>query len=259
MIYILKKILEKKFPLSYKFIQSIYHQFPARVEFWDKKKYKVKKKIETFFRPWKKIDQLKKETNVVFQNYIGGDFIDVGAFHGLYSFLLAPKAKQFDHFISCEPDLKTHKDLLENLSILNNVFKKIKFSLITTPINTGKETYIIRSDYAHPTFIETDINVNNSNKKTKSASIDNLVKALGLNPKFIKIDVEGAEFEVLQGMTETMKNYKPLIYLEKHPQLIPANITVKKIDNYLKKNNYKIFKNIHADEVNIKEMWIYDN
>ena len=121
MILALKKTFEKIFPAFYKFIQSIADQIPSNVEFWNKKKYRVKRKIITFFRPWKQIPGLIEETNTAFENYQGGDFIDIGAFHGFYSFLLAPKANKFDNFISCEPDFKAQKDLLENLSILNKL------------------------------------------------------------------------------------------------------------------------------------------
>jgi len=261
MILALKKEFEKTFPVFYKFIQFIVHQVPSNVEFWDKKKYRVTRKIKTFFKPWKQIPGLIEEANSAFENYQGGDFIDIGAFHGFYSFLLAPKANKFDNFISCEPDFKAQKDLLENLSILNNVFKKIKFSLINSPINTGKETFLMKTDYGHPTFIEIDnnVNINKSSKKIKSTCVDDLVKTLSLNPKFIKIDVEGAEFDVLQGMTVTFEKYKPLIHLEKHPTLIPENISLEQIDNLLKKNNYILFKKISSDDVGIKELWKFDN
>lgn len=41
MILTLKKTFEKKFPVFYKFIQSIYHQTPENVEFWVKKKITI--------------------------------------------------------------------------------------------------------------------------------------------------------------------------------------------------------------------------
>ena len=86
-----------------------------------------------------------------------------------------------------------------------------------------------------------------------------MVKTLSLSPKFIKIDVEGAELEVLKGMTITLEKYKPLIFIEKHPGLIPTNISLEHIDNFLKQNNYVVFKEIHADDVNTKQLWKFNN
>ena len=73
----------------------------------------------------------------------------------------------------------------------------------------------------------------NNKKIIKSVTLDSVVQSLSLKPKFIKIDVEGAEFDVLQGMQETLKKYKPEIMLEKHPSLVPKNIILKDIDNYI--------------------------
>jgi hypothetical protein len=35
-------------------------------------------------------------------------------------------------------------------------------------------------------------------------------------PKFIKVDVEGAELDVLKGAVTILKNQSPIIYLETH-------------------------------------------
>ena len=52
-----------------------------------------------------------------------------------------------------------------------------------------------------------------------------------------------------------LKRYKPKIMLEKHPTLIPRNISLKNIDNYLFEYSYQS-KLIHSDDVAIREMWI---
>jgi len=71
---------------------------------------------------------------------------------------------------------------------------------------------------------------------------------------FIKIDTEGAEHDVIEGMQETLKNFKPKIMLEKHPTMIPKNISLKDIDNVLKKNKYKSTL-ISNSPIAIREMW----
>ena len=108
--------------------------------------------------------------------------------------------------------------------------------------------------YGHPSFQESSEKHNNK-KSIKSKTLDSIVNSFSLNPKFIKIDVEGAELDVLQGMKETLKRYKPKIMLEKHPTLIPRNISLKNIDNYLFEYSYQS-KLIHSDDVAIREMWI---
>ena len=246
----LKRIL----PKLYQKLKSIQNKIPANVEFWDKKKYKVTNKINDLFKPWKTWDALIKESDFVFKNYNGGDFIDVGAFAGFYSFLLAPKSNPFDNFVSCEPDANVKINLLENLAILTNTFNKLRISFINSPINKGNDVTIIDTPFGHPSFQESNDSFNNE-KIIKSVSLDSVVQSLSLKPKFIKIDVEGAEFDVLQGMQETLKKYKPEIMLEKHPSLVPKNITLKDIDNFLIKNGY-YSELISVDkDIAIREIW----
>ena len=246
----LKRIL----PKLYQKLKSIKNKIPAKVEFWDKKQYKVTNKINDLFKPWKTWDALIKESDFVFKNYNGGDFIDVGAFAGFYSFLLAPKSNSFDNFVSCEPDTNVQTNLLENLAILTNTFTKLRISFINSPINKGNDVTIIDTPFGHPSFQESNDSFNNE-KIIKSVSLDSVVQSLSLKPKFIKIDVEGAEFDVLQGMQETLKKYKPKIMLEKHPSLVPKNITLKDIDNFLIRNGYySEFISLEKD-IAIREIW----
>ena len=55
-----------------------------------------------------------------------------------------------------------------------------------------------------------------------------------LHPSFIKIDAEGAEYEILCKSLKTIRKFKPVIHCE---------VTRKKSDifNLLKKNNYNLF------------------
>ena len=252
--------LKKIFPKFYRYVKSIENKIPANVEFWDKKKYRVTRKIITFFKPFRGWPRLKAEANFAFENYNGGDFIDVGAYHGHFSYILAPKANDFDNFISCQPDHSVQDELFENLSILNNVFKKIKFSIISNPISSGKDVYQVDTIYGHPAFIAIDNKFKSDDikKKIKSTTIDLLVDSLSLKPKFIKIDVEGAEYDVLKGMNNTFLNFKPAILIEKHPTLIPKNIAIEEIDNFLKSKNYILKKKIYADSIAINEIWKFN-
>ena len=77
---------------------------------------------------------------------------------------------------------------------------------------------------------------------------------MSLKPTFIKIDTEGAEFDVLDGMKETLKNFKPKIMLEKHPTMIPKNISLEVINKLLEDNNYKGTL-INKNSITIREIW----
>ena len=52
--------------------------------------------------------------------------------------------------------------------------------------------------------------------KKSGINVDDFCQELNLKPGLIKIDVEGAEFEVLLGMAETAQKNKLLIHVELH-------------------------------------------
>lgn len=50
--------------------------------------------------------------------------------------------------------------------------------------------------------------------------IDDLVEQHGIIPTALTMDVEGSEWEVLQGAEQTLKKYKPQIWLSLHPEFL---------------------------------------
>ena len=250
--------LKRKFPIIYKFLKKFEIYVPASTLLWDKKKYKVNLKIISMLSIWRSWPRLKREADVVFKMYEGGDLIDVGAYHGVYSFLLGPKAKLEDNFILCEPDPDAEKALFKNLSILKKIFKKVKFQFISEPIGDGKTVSKNSTDYGHPVYSAEKSDINAIEKKEvilQSEKIDNLVKRLNLKPTFVKIDVEGAEYAILQGMTDTLKDFRPLVMLEKHPTLLPKNISINDINNFLKGRGYQVESEIFQDDIAITQVW----
>ena len=180
-----------------------------------KKKYILNLQIISMLNYWKHYPRLKKEAELVYSLYEGGDFIDVGAHHGVYSFLLAPKANIDDTFVQCEPDPNAKKNLLGNLKVFKKLFSHIKLEFVFDPISNSDSVTKHPTDYGHPVYFS-KIKNNVSEKSIDSVQIDELVEKLGLNPKFIKIDVEGHELQVLKGATETLKKHKPTILIEIH-------------------------------------------
>jgi len=130
--------LKRKLLLLYNFLKKFEKYIPASTLLWDKKKYILNLKIISLLNFWKHYPRLKKEADIVFSLYNGGDFIDVGAHHGSYAFLLAPKANIGDTFVSYEPDLVCKKDLVDNLSVLKKLFKHIKLEFVFNPMSNGK-------------------------------------------------------------------------------------------------------------------------
>lgn len=138
-------------------------------------------------------------------------FLDIGANIGFYSFL-ALKKRGFKKSYCFEANPDTFKVLKKNVSlngcddkiILNNIAlgsKKSKLNFAKNKFHTGGSRVI-------------DINNYKSSKDEKIISVeqvklDSYVRDNKLNVSkisFIKIDVEGHEYEVLKGMSNTLKN-----------------------------------------------------
>ena len=164
-----------------------------------------------------------KETTTHILNWFKPDsiFYDLGANVGYYSFLANTKITT-GKILAFEPlqnnveIFKNHIELNKEKLKINNVEifsfaisaneKKVLFS--NNNKTSDGNTYIIES----PNFGEAKNSV-----LVQSYSLDELVFDKKFKPPTIlKIDVEGAEFDVLQGAKKTIEIYKPQILLATH-------------------------------------------
>lgn len=57
---------------------------------------------------------------------------------------------------------------------------------------------------------------------------------------FVKVDIEGAEYDFLLGARETIKAFKPMILMEiEEHRLVRFNVTAEKIFNLMRQLDYK--------------------
>jgi|GEM_PF-2898493 len=191
-----------------------------QVRFWDGQKRKTKRSIYKLFKHWRNHEACIEESNRSFEFYNGGDFLDIGAFKGYYSALLAPKAKPGSHFVSVEPDPHALPALIGNIAGLAQTFPHVKFSVINTACGFGEIAEVI-VDHGHPCYQSSSESSGGQGMPT----IDGLCAGLGLKPSLIKIDVEGAEYSVLLGAKEAL-NHVDKVVIEMHPQWLPEGVTV---------------------------------
>jgi FkbM family methyltransferase len=198
--------------LSKVFANYIGQQYLSRVnarrERLIEQKFGVKY-IFTLFPPdmlWndygERVDFLPKENDLV---------VDVGAYIGDWSVIVGKyyKAK----VIAIEPSLMPFKLLLKNIQLngLNNQIVAVNCALFSEDkeIPMG---FINSSDYAF--YGKQD----QSTSKISAKTLDTLLlKELNVSKiDLIKIDTEGAEYEILKGAMETISRLKPKIIVEVH-------------------------------------------
>ncbi len=156
----------------------------------------------------------------------GSVVYDLGANIGFYSLtanrvITAGKIYSFEPLPSAREIFEKHIDLNKKLMTNNNIRllpfgvsdqeKKVEFS--NSVIQKEGNTYIKGSSVF--TGTEDKITV-------QCYSIDELVKQGYDKPDIIKIDVEGAEYDVLKGAIETLQQYRPNIILATHDYHLPG-------------------------------------
>ena len=173
-------------------------------------------------------------------------FVDVGANDGISALTFRVFNKK-NQILSFEPDTNHNKSL-------ERVKKKIKnFSYLNLGIGKSKEELILYIPKCGKIYIgqlaslfkdEAKNNVSKIISKKnildevtlieKKISIVTLDE-MNLNPGAIKIDIEGYEYEAIQGGQNTIKKYEPILMIEVNEK------SFEKIKNLLNELNYSIF------------------
>jgi FkbM family methyltransferase len=154
----------------------------------------------------------------------GAVIIDIGAHIGLFSVIASQVTGKSGKVYAFEPAPSTYQLLQKTLSINHNG------SVIETfQKAVGKETGKI-------TFFVSDGQADNGNSlvnykedrplngiDVEVTSVDAFVQEKKISRlDFIKIDVEGAEYDTLRGTAETLQNLRPVCIVAIHPEPIKA-------------------------------------
>jgi len=129
--------------------------------------------------------------------------VDIGANIGLTSSIFSRHAS---HVHAFEPSPKVFPLLKENIK--SNRLHNVTVHKLAIGAATGTVHFAGGSAFGYMSQDET-------NPKVNLDTLDNIVAKLGLSRlDLLKIDVEGYERDVLDGARETIKQFKPTIYME---------------------------------------------
>ncbi|MFB6185900.1 MAG: FkbM family methyltransferase [Halobacteriaceae archaeon] len=176
----------------------------------------------------------------------GDTVIDVGANIGYYTLMAASEVGRHGEVYSFEPIDDNFSRLERNASI--NGFDNTNLFNYGLSKDAGKqEMYLPKGRPEEATLNEetwSELTHNKTEQKStqvvKLENFDNSeVRAAIGDISLVKIDVEGAEFDVLQSMEQTLKeNNTPILVTVHIPQLQKMGVPVKKFINYLSDLNY---------------------
>lgn len=141
-------------------------------------------------------------------------FVDVGAHIGGFT-LRAAKTCNRGLVVAFEPDPRNYYYLVQNIMI-NNVNNVVALALALSGAWKLVEFSVSKHSVLSST---TDLHKDSTLFKTMvlAAPLDGVAEIMGLSRvDAIKIDVEGAEVEVVKGATRTLQHYKPVLLIEIH-------------------------------------------
>jgi FkbM family methyltransferase len=148
----------------------------------------------------------------LFERHVLTDSIvfDLGANVGYYT-LLAAKLARRGHVVAFEPEPRNAAFLRANIAA--NRCRNITVRELAVAGVSGTARFKLgRGSGTGALSCEGALHV-------KLVSLDEFVAESGLSPTHLKIDVEGAEYEVLCGGIETLSLLRPTIFLSTHGPL----------------------------------------
>ncbi|WP_454064898.1 FkbM family methyltransferase [Candidatus Nitrospira salsa] len=156
---------------------------------------------------------------------------DIGAQAGFYSLLFSRLVQHEGKVYAIEPFAENVRHLLAHIQ-LNHIenLKVIQGALSDQSTLTG---FGIGNNNCENSLLEG----RNGILMVPVFSLDELIEVGQIAPpNLLKLDVEGAEFQVLVGATRTLKAYKPIVFLALH-----GNEQRTKCFHFLRENCYEVF------------------
>lgn len=170
----------------------------------------------------------------------GDVFIDVGANVGFYTLLASALVGDTGQVHSFEPTPSTFAVLKENRGERTN----IHLNQLALGEQEGEATL---ADFG---LLDSGLNslhtlehkgIRSEKITVKITTLDSYCKEKNLKPTMIKVDVEGMEYEVLQGAVETLRTARPVLILEVGAYEAYASLFV-----FLRANGYDAYRSTES-------------
>lgn len=143
---------------------------------------------------------------------------DIGAYRGMYTLFFASRVGARGEVVAFEPHPDNYDRLVTNVAL--NAFHNVTAIPVGLAAGPGELTFATSSDPGR-TSASADIaatfsgDVREFRVPVTSVDVEREARQLPA-PDFVKIDVEGLELDVLQGMQRTLADDGPELFIELH-------------------------------------------
>lgn len=195
----------------------------------------------------------------------GHVFFDIGAHFGYFSKIASDITGINGSVHSFEPTPSTYEILSINSKDSNIITNRN--AVFSSAINIILNDYgVLNSSFN--SIYHGRIGGDNSSKidviqfQVATITIDQYIIDKGVIPNLIKIDAENAEYEILLGMKNTLKQYKPIITLEVGDKNADGAVSSRRLIDFMIENNYQplYYKNLDFVKLTtLSDNYEYDN
>ena len=157
---------------------------------------------------------------------ISKTIVDVGSFTGLFS-MIAKRINPSSRVIALEPLSPMYERMMINFKI-NRLSRSVESFKIGLSDKARKLTFFYFASHSvlqsGASYVHKESKDICSEETSEVVVGDEFIGKHNIKPDLIKIDVEEAEVDVINGLAETIKRYRPHILCEVSPPHINQNI-----------------------------------
>lgn len=164
---------------------------------------------------------LSAEERFLQQLTFGGETVfDVGGYEGIFTLFFARRVGPLGHVVTFEPNPRNVARIVENVRL--NGFAQVLVRQLAVGAAPGRASLVFPADETARGSLETGIAEQIKQEHGVLAvdveldTLDRQVAAGLPEPDFVKLDVEGLELDVLQGMRGLLEHRHPRLYIEIH-------------------------------------------
>ena len=168
----------------------------------------------------------------------GDIVIDIGAHIGRYTITSSKQVGNTGKVVAIEADPDNFEILKRNIA-LNNLTNVLPLNYAVFSTRTRIKLYEQSASAKYNSVMLTRAAKTKNYVEVNADTLDSILKQNGINQvNWIKIDVEGAEFEVLKGSTEMLSGENVSLFVEIHNINDPSHYH--NVVNFLKHRNYEM-------------------
>ncbi len=146
----------------------------------------------------------------------GGDFVDVGAHVGMYTVTAARALAESGRVLALEPNPAARRQLEENLR-LNGCTNVVVVPRAAAAARGHGVLHVPETPDPSFSSLQAGRFAEGEPVEVETTTVDEEVESASLAPVLVKIDVEGAELDVLAGMERTLER-RPRLLVEVGPE-----------------------------------------